>query len=156
MTDPAPTRVPPAGRVVRTSRPVPLGAVVGTFRAAAAATRRAGAPTAGWWFAWRTPDGPVTLRLAAAPSDGEVTASAWGSGAAWLLERVPDLLGERDDPTGFVAHHPLVAQEWRRFPGLAGAPLGPGRAGPRGVGHRAEGHRQGGLRRLPPPRATVR
>ena len=90
------------------------------------------------------------------PSAGEVTASAWGSGAAWLLERVPDLLGERDDPGGFVAHHPLVAQEWRRFPGwrvprsgLVVQALVP-------VDHRAEGHRQGGLRGLPPPGAPVR
>jgi len=116
VTDSAPTRASATSRVVRTSRPVPLGAVVSTFR------RGGGDPTsrrddAGWWFGWRTPDGPVTLRLTSAPSAGEVAASAWGSGAGWLLERVPDLLGERDDPSGFVAHHALVAQEWRRFPG---------------------------------------
>ena len=142
-------------RVVSPSRPVPLGAVVGIFR------RGGGDPTSrrddgGWWFAWRTPDGPVTLRLTAAPSAGEVTASAWGSGAAWVLERVPDLLGERDDPAAFVAHHPLVAQAWRRFPGwrvprsgLVVQALVP-------HDHRAEGHRQGGLRGLPPPGAPLR
>lgn len=104
-------------RVVRASRPVPLGAVVGIFR------RGSGDPTsrrddAGWWFAWRTPNGPVTLRLEA--PDGvaeEITARAWGSGADWMLERVPELLGEADDPSGFPAHlHPLVAEEWRRRP----------------------------------------
>ena len=104
-------------RVVRASRPVPLGAVLGIFR------RGAGDPTshrdaAGWWFAWRTPDGPVTLRLEATASVvSEVSATAWGSGAAWMLERVPDLLGERDDPTGFEAHHPQVADAWRAFGG---------------------------------------
>ena len=110
--------MPSAGRerVVRTSRPVPLGAVVGIFR------RGGGDPTsrrddAGWWFGWRTPDGPVTLRLVTAPDAGEVTASAWGDGAAWALERVPDLLGERDDPTGFAPVHPPVADAWRVFPG---------------------------------------
>ena len=110
--------MPSAGRerVVRTSRPVPLGAVVGIFR------RGGGDPTSrrddgGWWFGWRTPDGPVTLRLVAAPDAGEVTASAWGDGAAWALERVPDLLGERDDPTGFTPVHPPVADAWRVFPG---------------------------------------
>ena len=103
-------------RVVRTARPVPLGAVLGTFR------RGGGDPTSrrephGWWFAWRTPDGPVTLNLAAAPVATEVTASAWGSGAGWALERVPQLLGEHDDPAGFSPLHPPVADAWRVFPG---------------------------------------
>ena len=92
------------------------GAVVSIFR------RGGGDPTSrrddgGWWFGWRTPDGPVTLRLVAAPDAGEVTASAWGGGAPWALERVPDLLGERDDPTGFTPLHPPVADAWRVFPG---------------------------------------
>ncbi|MFQ6172048.1 DNA-3-methyladenine glycosylase family protein [Oryzobacter sp. R7] len=106
-----------AVRVVTASRPVPLGAVVGIFR------RGGGDPTSrrddgGWWFAWRTPDGPVTLRLAVrAPVAAEVTAQAWGPGSAWALEQVPALLGEHDDPAGFEARHPLVAEEWRRFPG---------------------------------------
>ena len=116
MTDPAAAARTPTTRVVRTARPVPLGAVVSIFR------RGGGDPTsrrddAGWWFAWRTPDGPVTLRLAALPAAGEVSATAWGSGAGWMLERVPDLLGERDDPAGFVTHHPPVADAWRGFPG---------------------------------------
>lgn len=105
-------------RVVRTARPVPLGAVVGIFR------RGAGDPTSrrddgGWWFAWRTLDGPVTLRLTApGGASDEVTARAWGSGAGWMLEQVPALLGEDDDASGFDASlHPLVAQEWRRRPG---------------------------------------
>ncbi len=104
-------------RAVRAARPVPLGAVVGIFR------RGAGDPTSrrddtGWWFAWRTPDGPVTLRLEAPGGvTEEVTARAWGAGAGWMLERVPELLGEADDPSGFPAHlHPLVAEEWRRRP----------------------------------------
>ena len=109
--------MPGTPRSVRTSRPVPLGAVLGIFR------RGAGDPTSrrdadGWWFAWRTPDGPVTLRLeATAPVVSEVTATAWGSGAEWMLERVPDLLGERDDSTGFEPHHPQVADAWRAFSG---------------------------------------
>ena len=103
-------------RVVRTSRPVPLGAVLGVFR------RGGGDPTSrrdegGWWFAWRTPDGPVSLRLHGASLCTELTATAWGSGAGWMLERVPDLLGEHDDPQGFAAHHPQVADAWRSFSG---------------------------------------
>jgi len=116
VTDPAPARSAPTTRVVRARRPVPLGAVLSTFR------RGGGDPTsrrddAGWWFGWRTPDGPVTLRLATLASTAEVSVTAWGSGAAWSLERVPDLLGERDDPAGFVPLHPPVADAWRVFPG---------------------------------------
>jgi 3-methyladenine DNA glycosylase/8-oxoguanine DNA glycosylase len=107
----------PAGiRVVRTSRSVPLGAVLGVFR------RGGGDPTsrrdpAGWWFAWQTPGGPVTLRITADAVAGEVTATAWGSGAGWMLERVPDLLGEHDDAEGFAPHHAPVAEAWRSFTG---------------------------------------
>jgi 3-methyladenine DNA glycosylase/8-oxoguanine DNA glycosylase len=107
-----------AERVVRASRPVPLGAVLSTFR------RGGGDPTSrrddgGWWFAWRTPDGPVTLSLTAPGGvSPEVTARAWGAGAQWVLEQVPALLGEHDDIEGFEpALHPLVADEWRRRPG---------------------------------------
>ncbi len=116
MTDPAPARSTPTTRVVRARRPVPLGAVLSPFR------RGGGDPTSrrddgGWWFGWRTPDGPVTLRLTMLASTSEVSATAWGSGAAWSLERVPDLLGECDDPAGFVPLHPPVADAWRVFPG---------------------------------------
>jgi len=107
----------PRTRVVRTARPVPLGAVLGVFR------RGASDPTShrdarGWWFAWRTPEGPVTLRLeAASPVTDEVAATAWGSGAEWMLEQVPALLGEHDDPTGFATHHRQVTDAWRGFGG---------------------------------------
>jgi 3-methyladenine DNA glycosylase/8-oxoguanine DNA glycosylase len=57
------------------------------------------------------------LRLHQEGADGPVEASAWGPGADWFLAQVPDLLGEADDATGFVAHHPLVAEAARRFPG---------------------------------------
>ncbi|MFJ6697466.1 DNA-3-methyladenine glycosylase family protein [Streptomyces sp. NPDC091272] len=64
------------------------------------------------WRASRTPEGPGTLRVA-----GD-SARAWGPGAQWLLDRLPDLLGERDEPDGFVAHHRVVAQAQHRNPGL--------------------------------------
>lgn len=77
--------------------------------------RGAGDPTSarrrdGWWFAWTTPQGPVTLHLS--DEGGDVLASSWGDGAEWLLQRVPDLLGGRDDPSGFTPHHDLVARAW--------------------------------------------
>lgn len=82
--------------------------------------RGSGDPTSarrrdGWWFAWTTPEGPTTLHLA--DEGGEVLASAWGDGAGWVLERVPDLLGGRDDPRAFVPRHDLVAAAWPRLSG---------------------------------------
>jgi 3-methyladenine DNA glycosylase/8-oxoguanine DNA glycosylase len=72
------------------------------------------------WRAANTPDGPGTLALrrCAGQDGGEVVATAWGPGAGWLLDGVPALLGAGDDDSGFVAHHPLVAQARRRLPGL--------------------------------------
>ena len=40
-----------------------------------------------------------------------------GSGAGWLLETLPDLLGEGDDDTGSSPHHARVAEARRRRPG---------------------------------------
>ena len=68
------------------------------------------------WRGIRTPQGAATIRLArVAGSCIEVT--AWGQGAQWALDSVPSMLGELDDATGFVAHHPQVAEAARRFSG---------------------------------------
>ncbi len=47
-----------------------------------------------------------------------VTARAWGPGAGWLLDRVPDWLGFHDDTSGFAAHHPVVGELVLRYPAL--------------------------------------
>ena len=78
--------------------PVDLGLVLPPF------VRGAGDPTShrardGWWFGWTTPAGTVTLHLRAEGSD--VVASAWGDGGDWVLDRLPDLVGGRDDPKAF-------------------------------------------------------
>ncbi len=108
MTDPLTDRVLLSG-------PRAVGAVlVGLRHGTADPTFRA--KTAGrWWLGWRTPDGPATLRLEAQPVADQVDATAWGPGAAWALRQVPELLGEADDPSGFVAHHPAVDEAARRF-----------------------------------------
>ena len=104
-------------RAYRPGHPLALGAVVGAFR------RGSGDPTSWtdrggtWVFAWRTPGGPVTLRLVDRARLGEVEAHAWGEGAEWVLDRLPRLLGAEDDDNGFVAHHPLVAEARRRHAG---------------------------------------
>ncbi|MFI6083646.1 DNA-3-methyladenine glycosylase family protein [Streptomyces sp. NPDC051217] len=66
--------------------------------------------------ATRTPEGPGTLRVRA--GDAVVRAEAWGPGADWLLERLPEMLGASDDPDAFVPRHRLLAAAQRRRPGL--------------------------------------
>lgn len=102
----------PRTRRHRPPAPVDLDLVLPPF------VRGSGDPTShvgrgGWWFAWTTPEGPVTLHLR--DEGGEIAASAWGRGASWMLERVPDLVGGRDDPSGFAPHHDLVARGWPRM-----------------------------------------
>ncbi len=74
------------------------------------------------WRAGTTPAGAATLALrrdhGGGDHGGTVHASAWGPGAAWALDGVPALLGADDDDSGFVPHHPLIAQVRRRMPGL--------------------------------------
>lgn len=70
------------------------------------------------WRACRTPDGLGTVALRLSARD-EVAASAWGPGAAWLLDRLPTLLGAGDDWSGFdTGAHPLLRRTARLNPGL--------------------------------------
>lgn len=57
-------------------------------------------PDGAVWRTSRTPDGPGTLRIIA--RSGEVYGQAWGPGAEWLLETLPQLLGADDDISGFT------------------------------------------------------
>src|SRR3954462_4542820 len=66
--------------------------------------------------ATRTADGPATVALELRRDVVRVT--AWGAGAERAIEGVPALIGLLDDPTPFVAHHPLLAELARRMPGL--------------------------------------
>ncbi|MEW2359256.1 DNA-3-methyladenine glycosylase 2 family protein [Spirillospora sp. NPDC029432] len=68
------------------------------------------------WRASFTPDGPGTLRLRR--SGDAVDAAAWGPGAQWLLDGVPELLGAGDVPEEFEARHPVLRDALRRHPGL--------------------------------------
>ncbi|GAA1402183.1 DNA-3-methyladenine glycosylase [Pseudonocardia kongjuensis] len=69
------------------------------------------------WRVSTTPDGPATVAYRRR-AGGPVRATAWGPGADWEIDRLPSLLGGDDDPSVFVAHHPLVADAVRRMPGL--------------------------------------
>ena len=69
------------------------------------------------WRTSRMPSGAVTYVLEQ-PTPRSVVARAWGAGGEELLESLPRLVGAEDDPSGFVASHPVLADAWRRFPGL--------------------------------------
>ena len=68
------------------------------------------------WRATSTPDGPATLHLRL--GSGSVDAEAWGPGAGWLLERVPDLIGVDDDLDTFDPPPGVVRDLHRRASGL--------------------------------------
>jgi 3-methyladenine DNA glycosylase/8-oxoguanine DNA glycosylase len=70
----------------------------------------------GVWRATRTPCGPGVehLRL----EGDRLRAEAWGPGAEWLLERVPELIGELDDDGDFQPEHPLLRDLCRLHRGL--------------------------------------
>lgn len=71
-----------------------------------------------------TPDGPGTMQLEWTDT-GEVAASAWGSGAEWLLDRSPHWLGLTDDLEGFdPTTNRRIGELWRRHPGLRLASIG--------------------------------
>jgi len=69
------------------------------------------------WLAFRTPDGPATLRLAL-ESARLVRAVAWGDGAVAALDGAPALIGENDRPEDFFAQHPILRRLQRANPGL--------------------------------------
>jgi 3-methyladenine DNA glycosylase/8-oxoguanine DNA glycosylase len=74
--------------------------------------------TGAHWRTWRTPDGPVTLRLAADAAAGEIDVQAWGSGSCWALDAVPALLGADDDWSGLSLAHTVLREARRRLAGL--------------------------------------
>ncbi|XAS66531.1 3-methyladenine DNA glycosylase [Micrococcaceae bacterium Sec5.7] len=73
----------------------------------------------GFWMAFATPEGPVSLRLTASGADGTVDALAWGPGAEAAIDGVPALLGACDDwstfdEPAFQATLPRLVTEARR------------------------------------------
>jgi 3-methyladenine DNA glycosylase/8-oxoguanine DNA glycosylase len=69
---------------------------------------------------WRTslmPSGSVAARLVKSAPD-TVDCEAWGDGAEEFAERLPALLGARDDASGFAPTEPTIAAAHRRVPHL--------------------------------------
>jgi len=64
-----------------------------------------------------TPAGPGTIAVRMV--QGEVQAQAWGSGADWMLDSLPDLLGNGDNWDGLdLTGHPVLQRTLRSHPGL--------------------------------------
>ncbi|MFF8280505.1 DNA-3-methyladenine glycosylase family protein [Streptomyces lateritius] len=111
---------PPAGLARRWTpdAPTDLGLTLGPLRRGAGDPTFRTTPDGSVWRATRTPVGPGTLRVSLRPSEGVAEAEAWGPGAEWLLDRLPQLLGAEDDPGAFTPRHRLLAATHRRRPGL--------------------------------------
>lgn len=96
--------------------PLNLGLTVGPLRRGPADPTFRATPDGSAWRASRTPEGPGTLRVAL--RGDTVAAEAWGPGATWLLDQLPELLGESDAPEDFTPRHRLLAVTAHRRPGL--------------------------------------
>ncbi|MCU1591543.1 MAG: 3-methyladenine glycosylase [Frankiales bacterium] len=69
------------------------------------------------WRTTRTPAGAATYRLTQRGVH-EVHCAAWGPGAEQAIAGMADLLGGRDDPSGFDPQHPLLRDTHTRHPGI--------------------------------------
>jgi 3-methyladenine DNA glycosylase/8-oxoguanine DNA glycosylase len=101
--------VPPEG-------PYDLGLALAPLRRGPGDPTFRGTPDGAVWRATRTPEGPGTLCVV--ERAGAVEAEAWGPGAEWLLDRLPQMLGEADEPGAFVPRHRAVLTAYRGRPGL--------------------------------------
>ncbi|MFR9799052.1 DNA-3-methyladenine glycosylase family protein [Streptomyces sp. MS06] len=113
---PRPAPVPGRVRTWVPEGPLDLGLVLGPLRHGSGDPTFRTLPDGSVWRASRTPAGPGTLRVSG--QGGEVRGEAWGPGAEWLLERLPELLGAADDPSAFAPRHRLLAVTRHRRPGL--------------------------------------
>lgn len=79
-----------------------------------------------------TPDGPASIRIdwasrepdlnptherPTATSPATATATTWGAGAQWLLDRAPELCGLEDDASGFAPTEEPLRRLWRQNQG---------------------------------------
>ncbi|WP_406394711.1 DNA-3-methyladenine glycosylase family protein [Streptomyces sp. NBC_00887] len=110
------TSAPPLDRTWTPPGPLDLRLVLSPLRRGPVDPTYRALSDGSFWRAARTPAGPGTLRVAA--RDGRIEAAAWGPGAQWLLDRLPALLGEGDDPDAFRPRHRLVAATHHSRPGL--------------------------------------
>ncbi|MFD9464197.1 DNA-3-methyladenine glycosylase family protein [Streptomyces sp. NPDC060027] len=113
---PRQTAEPGRARAWTPEGPLDLGLVLGPLRRGPGDPTFRTTPDGSVWRVSRTPAGPGTLRVAL--RGGVVRGEAWGPGAEWMLDRLPELLGAADDPDAFEPRHRLVALARHRRPGL--------------------------------------
>lgn len=114
----SPERVSDATCRYDPAEPVDLAATVAPLRRGAQDPTFRREPSGVIWRTTTTPFGPATLRLAQ-HADGSVRAHAWGPGAEWAIDGVPELLGDGDDWSDLdVRHVPLLEDTRRRNEGL--------------------------------------
>lgn len=87
---------------LKTSRPVNIETQLAPLQRGSGDPTWFTDPAGGVWRTTYTPIGPGIERLGVSRSTGEVVALVHGPGSDWLIERLPRLLGEHDDPAGFV------------------------------------------------------
>ncbi|GAB2988417.1 DNA-3-methyladenine glycosylase family protein [Nocardioides montaniterrae] len=105
-----------AARVWNPRRRVSVDAMLAQHRRGAGDPTHRRDATGVSWRASRTPDGPVALAVRPQDAAGDIHAEAWGPGARWALDQLPDLLGESDDWSGFEPRHPLLEEIRHRHP----------------------------------------
>lgn len=99
-------------------RPLDVRGTLAVHRRGAGDPAHRVTPDGSVWRTARTPDGPATVRISLRRPEAVVEAAAWGPGAGWALEAVPDWLGAGDDADGFDPVHPVLREVHRRLPGL--------------------------------------
>ncbi|GGF33019.1 3-methyladenine DNA glycosylase [Marmoricola endophyticus] len=103
-------------RVWRVERPVPVAQILGILRRGRGDPTYKTTPDGAVWRGIGAPTGPATLRVSATPAHGEVHGRAWGPGAEWVLDRLPTMLGDTDDVSGFEPRHAVLVDAHRRHP----------------------------------------
>ncbi|MGQ4384962.1 DNA-3-methyladenine glycosylase family protein [Streptomyces sp. SAS_270] len=113
---PRPAPAPARRRTWTPDGPLDLGLVLGPLRRGPGDPTFRTTPDGSVWRTSRTPAGPGTLRVAL--RGGVAGGEAWGPGAEWLLEQLPEMLGSSDDPSAFEPRHRIVAATRHLRPGL--------------------------------------
>ena len=98
-------------------RPIDLASTIGPLRHGPADPCHRVEPDRSVWRVSLMAAGPVTYRLTQIDPH-RIRCQAWGPGAGQLTSTLGDLLGERDDATGFVPEHPKLVEAHRRHTGL--------------------------------------
>src|SRR4051794_27451783 len=107
------------------ARPVDVLATLGPLRRGTGDPAHRVDDAGRFWWACTTPAGPGTVAIEGTRS--LVRAQAWGAGAAWLLDRLPALLGADDDWAALdVSAVPALRETRRGRAGVRPARTGPG------------------------------